>query len=121
MRVLDAGGTLWHAQAAHALRLASPLALRLTHALLEKARGDVCWTEVLRSEAELCASALGSADCAAGAGVLFLHAAASDADGIARLALRHAGIHTSTRLQPGTCGSGAAVRLPSEGAFAVGP
>jgi len=64
---LDAGDTLWHAQAAHALRRASPLALALSHATLTAAASHACWTESLRYEAELCTAVLGAPDCVAGA------------------------------------------------------
>ena len=67
---LDAGGSLWHEQAAHALRRASPLMLELTHELLTAAAVDQCWTAALRLEAELCTRALAAPDCHAGATAL---------------------------------------------------
>lgn len=64
---LEAGSSLWHAQAAHALRAASPLALALTHTLLREAARDQCWTDVLKLEAQLNAAALAAPDCTKGA------------------------------------------------------
>ena len=69
---LEAGETLWHAQAAHALKAASPLAIELTHAMIRAAERAECWSEVLPMEARVCASAIGSADCVAGASSLEL-------------------------------------------------
>ena len=64
---LDAGSTLWHAQAAHALRISSPLASTLTLSLLQRAAADTCWTDTLKLEAQLCAAALAAPDAALGA------------------------------------------------------
>ena len=67
---LDAGGTAWHAQAAYAVRLASPLAAAATlHGIRHAATLD-CWAVALQAESRLCAAAAGAADCASGAASL---------------------------------------------------
>ena len=67
---LQAGDSLWHAQAAHALSVSSPLAMTLTLEALNRAKDATCWTECLAMEASMSAKAVASADCAAGAAQL---------------------------------------------------
>jgi len=64
---LQSGSTEWHGQAHAALEASSPLALSLTFAMLNRASADLCWTEVLQTEAAVSATAAGSPDCARGA------------------------------------------------------
>ena len=61
---------MWHAQAAHAVRSAAPLAASLSLETLQRAAEATCWTDVLQYEAQLATALLGSADCAAGARAL---------------------------------------------------
>ncbi len=67
---LAAGGTEWHAQAAHAVASASPLAASLALELLRDASGCERWALCLQREAELCAAATASDDYRSGADAL---------------------------------------------------